>query len=72
MSAYCFKHGIEIYPTPAEAYPEIFQTLQDGHELHAPESLAGLLNRVQMVKELEDALEVRFDSWKVCKKDDKQ
>lgn len=71
MSVYCFKHGVEIYPTPAEAYPEIFQTLQDGHELHAPESLAGLLNRVQMVKELEDALEVRFDGWKVSKKDAK-
>jgi hypothetical protein len=65
MSAYCFKEGIEISPTPAEMYPEIFRTLQDGHELYAPEALAFLHNREQMVKELEQALGVRFEGASV-------
>jgi hypothetical protein len=59
------KHSIEIYPTPAEAYPEIFQTLQDGHELYAPEALAGLNNRAEMVKELEEFFQVRFEGAQI-------
>jgi hypothetical protein len=65
MSAYCFKNSVEIYPTSAETYPEIFQTLQDGHELCAPESLSGLNNRNEMVKELEEALCIRFDGYQI-------
>lgn len=65
MSVYCMKHSIEIYPTPAEAYPEIFKTLQDGHELYAPEALAWLNNRAEMVKELEEFFQVRFEGAQI-------
>lgn len=70
MSAYCFKNSVPIYPTQAESYPEIFRTLQNGHELYAPESLASLHNRAQKVKELEEFFQIQFEGAKVSVKID--
>jgi hypothetical protein len=71
MSAYCFKNGVKIYPTPAEVYPDIFQTLLNGHELSAPESLAALNNRAEKIRELETALSVQFERDMIYNKEDK-
>lgn len=65
MSIYCFKESVPVYPTPAETYPEIFRVLQDGHELYAPEALAGLRNRAEKVRELEEFFQIRFEGPQV-------
>ena len=65
MSVYCFKEGVKIYPSSVETYEDIFRTLQDGHELYAPEALASLNNRAEMVCELEKYFQIRFDGVNV-------
>lgn len=60
MSAYCFRQGIPIYPTPLEQYGQIFRVLQNGHEKLGEASLSGLGNRDEKVRVLERSLGIRF------------
>lgn len=67
LSIVCFKRGIPILPTPLEHYSQIYGALQNGHELLGRDSLSGLNNREEKVKELEKEFQVRFgpeEKWK--------
>lgn len=68
MSAYCCIHDIPIFPTSAEAYSDIFEVLQNGHEQLGCESLSGLGTRDQCVQDLANVLDIRFDGPIVSKK----
>jgi hypothetical protein len=60
MSAYCYLHGIPVFPTSAEPYSEIFAVLQNGHEKLGCESLSGLQTRDERICELSRILGVSF------------
>ena len=60
MSIYCHKEGIQIHATNIEAYSDIFKVLDNHHEKWGSNSLSGLHNRDEKVKELCDWFNVRF------------
>jgi hypothetical protein len=65
MSIYCFLKGVPILPSGVETYADIYKVLDGWHEKIGEASLAGLRNRDQMVSELADAFEVRFEGEKI-------
>ena len=60
ISIYCHKEGLQIHATNIEAYSDIFKVLDNHHEKWGGNSLSGLHNRDQKVKELCDWFNVRF------------
>ncbi len=60
MSIYCYKQCIEIHATNIESYSEIFKVLDNHHEKWGSNSLSGLHNRDEKVKELCEFFKVRF------------
>jgi hypothetical protein len=60
LSIFCFKMGIPILPTPLEQYSQIYGALQNGHELLGRDSLSGLNNRDEKVRELEREFGICF------------
>ena len=68
MSAYCWTHGIPIYPTSAESYADIFAVLHNGHEKLGVASLSGLHSRDQRIRDLEEDLGVVFTGPRVSTK----
>ena len=61
MSIYCFKQGLTIRPSKIENYRDIFAKLDSWHELIGPDSLAGLNNRADMVRAMEEIFGVKFN-----------
>jgi hypothetical protein len=60
MSIACHKLGLQICPTVAEQYHEIFKVLEHNHEKLGIDSLAGLANRDAKVEELAAWFRVKF------------
>ena len=60
MSIYCHMQNINIYPSGIEEYRDIFSTLENGYEKIGKDSLAGLNNRNNNIKELEKYYKVKF------------
>lgn len=60
MSIYLYKKAIQIHATNIEPYYEIFKVLDNHHEKWGSNSLSGLHNRDEKVKELCEFFKVRF------------
>jgi hypothetical protein len=60
MSVYCFFSKIDIYPTSAEHYSEIFSVLCNGCEQIGEDALIYAVNRSEKVKELEAFFKIKF------------
>lgn len=61
MSFYCFTKNIPINSTDIEQYSDIFSVLDNFHEKWGTQSLSGLQNREDKIKELSSALNLTFD-----------
>ena len=60
MSIYCHLQNISIYPSGIEEYKDIFSVLENGNEKIGKDSLAGLQNRDNKIKELEKYYNIKF------------
>lgn len=61
MSIYCAHKGIPIFPTQLHDYQDLFQEMQEGHELIGANALASTgPNRRQCVQEVADFFGVTF------------
>ncbi len=60
MSIYCHIQGIDIHATNIESYHDIFKVLDNNHEKWGSNSLSGLKNRDEKVREVCEFFKVRF------------
>ena len=60
MSIYCYLRCIRVRPTTAETYQQIYKVLDGWHEKLGVDSLAGLHNRADKVREIEEFFGVEF------------